>query len=90
MECLFPLDLADEEKTHGLMEHTAATYGGIDILYNNAMRCHVGTAERLPLESWNFSLEQVLTIIGWRPSTRSHTSASAAVDRSSESDRSAA
>jgi len=62
MECLFPLDLADEEKTHGLMEHAAAMYGGIDILYNNAMRFHVGTAEQLPLESWNFSLEQVLTI----------------------------
>jgi NAD(P)-dependent dehydrogenase (short-subunit alcohol dehydrogenase family) len=62
MECIYPLDLADEERTHELMEHAAATFGGIDILYNNAMRFHVGTAEQLPLESWNFSLEQVLTI----------------------------
>jgi len=62
MECLFPLDLADEKQTHELMEHAAATFGGIDVLYNNAMRFHLGSAEQLPLDSWNFSLEQVLTI----------------------------
>jgi len=62
MDSFFPLDLIDEQKTHDLMEYAAETHGGIDILYNNAMRFALGTAEDLTLDDFNWSIAQTLTI----------------------------
>jgi meso-butanediol dehydrogenase/(S,S)-butanediol dehydrogenase/diacetyl reductase len=62
MECVFPLDLADEAATHELMAHAAEVYGGIDILYNNAMGMKLGFPAEMTLEDWNFTLTNTLTI----------------------------
>jgi NAD(P)-dependent dehydrogenase (short-subunit alcohol dehydrogenase family) len=60
MECLY-LDLTDEANVHALMEHAAATYGGIDILYNNIFRQVLAPVEHLPVDTFNFMVASVLT-----------------------------
>jgi meso-butanediol dehydrogenase / (S,S)-butanediol dehydrogenase / diacetyl reductase len=62
MECVSPMDLADESATHELMAHAAELYGGIDILYNNAMGMKLGFPDEMTLEDWNFTLTNTLTI----------------------------
>jgi len=64
MECLYPLDLNDEAETHRLMAFAAETYGGIDILWNNAMRSAAALPLEQPREDWDFTLANTLTI-GW-------------------------
>lgn len=62
MECLFPLDLTDEAEAHRLMAHASDVYGGIDILYNNAMNMKMGYPTDMTLEDWNFTITNVLTL----------------------------
>jgi meso-butanediol dehydrogenase / (S,S)-butanediol dehydrogenase / diacetyl reductase len=44
------------------MAPAAETFGGIDILYNNAMSMRLGYPEDMPLADWNFTLTNTLTI----------------------------
>jgi meso-butanediol dehydrogenase/(S,S)-butanediol dehydrogenase/diacetyl reductase len=62
MECLFPLDLTDESEAHRLMGHAAEVFGGIDVLYNNAMAMRLGRPAEMTLEDWNFTLTNTLTL----------------------------
>ncbi len=55
-------ELADESATHAAMAHAAKTYGGIDILYNNAMALKLGSPLEMTLEDFNFTLTNTLTI----------------------------
>jgi len=64
MECLFPLDLSDESQAHRLMHQAADVFGGIDILYNNAMAMRMATPMEMPREDFDFTLTNTLTI-GW-------------------------
>jgi NAD(P)-dependent dehydrogenase (short-subunit alcohol dehydrogenase family) len=64
MEALFPLDLADEAQTHRLMQYAVDAFGGIDILYNNAMAMRMATPLDMPREDFDFTLTNTLTI-GW-------------------------
>jgi NAD(P)-dependent dehydrogenase (short-subunit alcohol dehydrogenase family) len=64
MECLFPLDLTDESAANRLMAHAASRFGGIDILYSNAMAMKLGTLSDTRLEDWQFTLANTLTS-GW-------------------------
>jgi NAD(P)-dependent dehydrogenase (short-subunit alcohol dehydrogenase family) len=64
MECLYPLDLTDEREAHRLMSHAANRFGGIDILYSNAMAMRLGNATQTRLEDWQFTLSNTLTS-GW-------------------------
>lgn len=62
MESLHPLDLREEADARRLAEFATEQFGGIDILYNNAMAMRIGELETLPLEDWKFTLESTLTI----------------------------
>lgn len=62
MECLYPLDLSDEQETERLMAHAADVFGGIDILYNNAFQQKLGHADKMALDSFEFTVRHTLTI----------------------------
>lgn len=62
MVSLHPLDLTIEENAHRLAEFAAEKFGGIDILYNNAMAMRLGSVEDLPLDDWRFTIENTLTL----------------------------
>jgi meso-butanediol dehydrogenase / (S,S)-butanediol dehydrogenase / diacetyl reductase len=64
MECLYPLDLSDEREAHRLMAHAAKQFGGIDILYSNAMAMRLGVPTQVRLDDWQFTLANTLTS-GW-------------------------
>jgi NAD(P)-dependent dehydrogenase (short-subunit alcohol dehydrogenase family) len=62
MEGLYPLDLTEEENAHRLAEFAASTFGGVDILYNNATGLRAGNIEEMSEEDWTFTLERTLTL----------------------------
>lgn len=62
MVSLHPLDLTVEDNAHRLCEFAAETYGGFDILYNNAMTQFIGYPEDYPKEAWDASIAGVLTM----------------------------
>jgi meso-butanediol dehydrogenase/(S,S)-butanediol dehydrogenase/diacetyl reductase len=62
MESLYPLDLRIEEEAHRFAEFAAEAYGGVDVLYNNAMSMRIGTIEELSLDDWNYTMANTLTI----------------------------
>jgi len=62
MEALYPLNLTDEANAHRLAEFAAEQYGGVDILYNNAMGMRVGALEDLSADDWQFTLDNTLTL----------------------------
>jgi len=64
MECLFPLDLTEEAEADRLMRHAVDVYGGIDILYNNAMAMRMARPLEMPRADFDFTLTNTLTI-GW-------------------------
>jgi meso-butanediol dehydrogenase / (S,S)-butanediol dehydrogenase / diacetyl reductase len=64
MECLFPLDLTIESEAKRLMEHAAATFGRIDVLYNNAMGMMAGYPRQMTLQGFDYTIKNTLTL-GW-------------------------
>lgn len=64
MECLY-LDLSDEDNAHELLEFAAQTYGGIDILYNNAFQLAFAPLEHLSRKDWMFSVDNTLNLYLW-------------------------
>jgi meso-butanediol dehydrogenase/(S,S)-butanediol dehydrogenase/diacetyl reductase len=61
MESLF-VDLTDENNAHRLAEFAAEKFGGIDILYNNAMAMKIGSVEDLKLDDWQYTIDNTLTL----------------------------
>lgn len=62
MVSVHPMDLQEEQNAHDLLELAATTYGGVDILYNNAMTNIGGYPEEYPLDAWEATMRQVLTM----------------------------
>lgn len=62
MECLYPLDLTDDAQAKELIDFTVRTFGGVDILYNNAFQLLFAPFESLSVEDWNFSVDHTLTL----------------------------
>lgn len=62
MEILAPLDLTEEANAHRLAEFAAETFGGIDVLYNNAMQMRLGAIEDISAADWRFGIENTLTL----------------------------
>ena len=59
---LHPLDLTEAGAIERVIAYAVETYGGLDVLYNNAAmfkRCTIGTVTR---EDWNFSVDNELTL----------------------------
>ena len=61
MESLY-VDLTDEANAHRLAEFAAEKFGGIDILYNNAMAMKIGSVEDLKLDDWQYTIDNTLTL----------------------------
>jgi NAD(P)-dependent dehydrogenase (short-subunit alcohol dehydrogenase family) len=52
-----PCDVRDPERVKRLIEETVATFGGVDVLYNNAGVVRYGTVDELAIEDWEFQLD---------------------------------
>jgi NAD(P)-dependent dehydrogenase (short-subunit alcohol dehydrogenase family) len=51
-----PCDVREPEQVQQLIAETAATLGGIDVLYNNAGVVRYGTVEELSVADWDFQI----------------------------------
>ncbi|MCG2635138.1 MAG: SDR family oxidoreductase [Gammaproteobacteria bacterium] len=63
MVSMAPLNLSDEAEVKKLIDFAVETYGGFDILYNNASGCRFGPVTELSREDWDFTLDNELTLI---------------------------
>jgi meso-butanediol dehydrogenase / (S,S)-butanediol dehydrogenase / diacetyl reductase len=58
-----PVDLGDAEQAREWVEESAATHGGVDILYNNASAARFGDIETLTIEDWDFTFRNEVDLI---------------------------
>lgn len=63
MTSIAPIDLVTEAGAAAWVEHCVTTYGGVDVLYNNASVARVGPWDELTLEQWHFSIAYELDIV---------------------------
>jgi meso-butanediol dehydrogenase/(S,S)-butanediol dehydrogenase/diacetyl reductase len=62
MTSIHPVDLIDEDAVARIVQTAVSTYGGLDIVYNNAMSARSGTAEDLSLEDFRFTMDHVIAM----------------------------
>ncbi|MET9382237.1 SDR family NAD(P)-dependent oxidoreductase [Streptomyces sp. NPDC002928] len=60
MTALGPVDLGDPEAAATWVNEAAATYGGVDVLYNNASAIRMAPIDQLSVEDWQFTLRNEL------------------------------
>jgi NAD(P)-dependent dehydrogenase (short-subunit alcohol dehydrogenase family) len=60
---LAPIDLTSEKDAAAWVAHGVATYGGVDVLYNNASIARVGPFDELTLEGWRFAMTYELDLV---------------------------
>ncbi len=65
MVSLQPVDLGDGEQVERWMEFAVETYGGFDILYNNASSPKFAPIEEMTWEEWQFTIRNELDLIYW-------------------------
>jgi meso-butanediol dehydrogenase / (S,S)-butanediol dehydrogenase / diacetyl reductase len=58
-----PVDLSSFEATQEWIDGAAATYGGIDVLYNNASLPVVGPWEELTVDGWHAGIRNELDLV---------------------------
>ena len=63
MVSLHPLDLADEEQAERLVRFAVDSFGGFDILYNNASAARFGKVTEMTAEDWRFTLRNELDVV---------------------------
>src|SRR5580693_975840 len=63
MTALAPVDLGDPKAAAAWVDQAAATYGGIDVLYNNASAIRMGPIDQLSVEDWHFTLRNELDTV---------------------------
>lgn len=63
MVSLAPLDLAEEDAVQRLIDFATESYGGFDILWNNAGSQRFGTLDTLSVEDFNYTLTNEITIL---------------------------
>lgn len=63
MKSLHPLDLSDEKSIPRLMDFAVESFGGFDILFNNAAMFRRFNLETVTREDWNFSVDNELTLM---------------------------
>src|SRR5690606_33702640 len=56
MTSMAPVDLSVEEQAVAWVDAAAATYGGVDILYNNASLGRVGALSSMRTATWHFTV----------------------------------
>jgi meso-butanediol dehydrogenase/(S,S)-butanediol dehydrogenase/diacetyl reductase len=57
-----PVDLIDEDDVKRVIKTAIDSYGGLDIVYNNAMAARSGGPEDLALEDFRFTMDHVLAM----------------------------
>jgi NAD(P)-dependent dehydrogenase (short-subunit alcohol dehydrogenase family) len=63
MVSLAPIDLSDEGDVVRWIDFAVKSYGGFDILYNNASAPRFAPIEAMSLEDWNYTIANELTLI---------------------------
>jgi meso-butanediol dehydrogenase / (S,S)-butanediol dehydrogenase / diacetyl reductase len=63
MHALAPVNLSDQDGADAWVAAAVATYGGIDILYNNASALRHGAIDTMPLDDWYFTIQNELHIV---------------------------
>jgi NAD(P)-dependent dehydrogenase (short-subunit alcohol dehydrogenase family) len=63
MTSLAPIDLTNEHDAARWVSHGLATYGGVDVLYNNASIARVGPFDELTLDGWRFAITYELDVV---------------------------
>ena len=63
MTSMAPVDLASFEATKAWVDAAAATYGGVDVLYNNASLPVVGPWDDLTVDAWHAGIRNELDLV---------------------------
>ncbi len=63
MVSLHPLDLGDEQQAKRWIDFAVETFGGFDILYNNASAARFGKVTEMSAEDWHFTMRNELDLI---------------------------
>lgn len=63
MVSLHPADLTDPVQNKALVDLALRTYGRIDVVVNNAGTAHFGPVDALPLNLWQATIDQELSIV---------------------------
>jgi len=63
MVSLAPVDLSDPDGAAAYVQLAVDTYGGIDIVYNNAGDGRFGPFDELTLEDWHYTLRNEMDLI---------------------------
>jgi meso-butanediol dehydrogenase / (S,S)-butanediol dehydrogenase / diacetyl reductase len=58
-----PVDLAVEQQAKAWVDFAVKTYGGVDVVYNNASYPRMGTVEETTEEDWRYTLKNELDIV---------------------------
>jgi NAD(P)-dependent dehydrogenase (short-subunit alcohol dehydrogenase family) len=61
MVSLHPCDLTDPAQCEALVQLALDTYGGLDVLFNNAGKAHFGWIEDLTHEAWHKTIDAELS-----------------------------
>ena len=65
MVSLQPVDLADGDQVKRWFDFAVETYGGFDILYNNASTAKFAPISKMTWEEWDFTIRNELDLIYW-------------------------
>jgi meso-butanediol dehydrogenase/(S,S)-butanediol dehydrogenase/diacetyl reductase len=57
------VDLGDADAARAWVDAAVATYGGIDVLYNNASTQRFGALDELSIEDWDFTMRNELDLV---------------------------
>jgi meso-butanediol dehydrogenase / (S,S)-butanediol dehydrogenase / diacetyl reductase len=63
MTAMAPVDLSSEAGANAWVAQAAATYGGVDILVNNASAIRFGPITELSVADWSFTIRNELDIV---------------------------
>ncbi|MFV0372951.1 SDR family NAD(P)-dependent oxidoreductase [Microbacterium sp.] len=58
-----PVQLSDAADSARWVDAAAGVYGGVDILYNNASTPKFGAVDELPVEDWDFVIDNELNLV---------------------------
>ncbi|MFJ9391324.1 SDR family NAD(P)-dependent oxidoreductase [Nocardioides sp. NPDC101246] len=58
-----PVDAGDPAAVAAWIDGAASTYGGLDILYNNASIQRFGAIDEISVEDWEFAIDMELNIV---------------------------
>ena len=61
------VDLGDPEQARDWVDRAVDTFGGIDVLYNNASTQRFGALDELGVDDWDFTIRNELNLVYYTP-----------------------